>query len=194
MASTTQPIPLPDDAMRAILSFLPFPELQQKALVNSQMSRAAIHRAKDIFQRAGTGGNYRRFAEWRHQTVDLAHTERRRAASASQLQNLQAKGRAQADQAAHFFARPACIRCLVSEILRHQLDQLSEAVARDKEVVEEIDGQMGVTMPGWRRSASELVSEDHGRGVSCRRARRRGRSSSDYCLHSASCGLAGFLH
>lgn len=62
------PIPIPNAALAAVLSFLPFPELQSKAFTSRQTSTVIVRRAKAVIEKAETGRNYLRFVDWRCDT------------------------------------------------------------------------------------------------------------------------------
>jgi len=78
-------IPLPGAALAAILSFLPFPQLQDKAASNNHLSMAVICRAKSIIKQARAGKNYLHFVAWRTNTAITLHELRQDAALARQL-------------------------------------------------------------------------------------------------------------
>lgn len=80
-ASNPQPTTLPDEALAAVLSFLPFHELQAKAFVSHQVSGLSIPQANRVIEQAETGPNYLHFVGWRFITANQLHTGPLNAAS-----------------------------------------------------------------------------------------------------------------
>jgi len=161
MAATNQsqlhPIPLADDALRTILSFLSFSELQQTALLNSQLTAQAILRAKDVIRQAGTGGNYSHFVEWRRNTVNLLHAERRHDALARIVINSRRMARAQAQREA-IIKRPSSMSALLRlQDIRKELKRLKKAVVRDTEIKERANSVIGAN-DAWAGVEHERVN------------------------------------
>lgn len=69
----------PDDALNEVLSFLPFPELQRKALATRQMSRLARSQVEMHIGRTGLEP-YQKFVDWRFRTLRLQQLRRYQAA------------------------------------------------------------------------------------------------------------------
>lgn len=70
-------LPLPDDALGEVLSFLPFPQLQTMATINHQLSGVIVRCTEEVIGRAGTNtASYEIFIQ-RRATAELASRRRR---------------------------------------------------------------------------------------------------------------------
>jgi len=162
MIAHNHAIPLPDTAMAEILSFMSFPELQKKALINSQMSGVAIRRAKSIMQQAGTYKNYLHFAEWRHQELNSLLAERYLAALASQVGTLfvvigvVGEAAALQSQLDTISADRVAIRHRI-QALRREEKRLLEVVDRESEIAEDANDAIHTNI-AWFEEERERIN------------------------------------